>query len=450
MWRYRPVLAFVGLGYVGLTTAVCFASRGFKVYGYDVDKEKVDNIMSGHPTFYEPGVDELLAKSLEEGNFRCVKSFRDLVWSSDVIFITVGTPSLPDGSTDLSFVEEASRCIGLTMRGVEGFKLVVVKSTVPPGTTEGLVKSMIESESKKTCGVDFGLCMNPEFLREGSAVYDTFNPDRIVIGEFDERSGEALEKLYKMFYGDNVPPILRTSTVNAELIKYASNAFLATKISFINMIARLCQKLPKADVTVVAQGMGLDRRIGPHFLRAGLGWGGSCFPKDVLSLINLGRKLGAKQSIAEAAWQVNVEQPDEAIFMAKMEYPSLRALRVAVLGLAFKPNTDDVRNAVSLHIINRLLEERAEVVVYDPAAMNNVRKIYGSTITYAKSPIDCIRDADLAIIVTEWDEFKELKPEDYKQYMRKPVVIDGRRIYDPVEYERLGVKMYAIGRTVHS
>ncbi len=419
-----------GLGYVGLTFSTCLASRDFNVIGVDVDEAKVNLINSGRTPFYEPGLEELLGEALDKNVFHCTVDAKEAVLNSSVSFICVGTPSRVDGSIDLKYVKDVSRDIGVALSSKDDYHLVVVRSTVTPGTTRNLVKGIIERFSGKRCGVDFGLCMNPEFLREGSAVHDTFHPDRIVIGEFDVKSGDLLEKLYSYFYGDSLPPVLRTTLENAEFIKYANNAFLAMKISFINEIANICERVEGADVTVIAKGLGLDHRINPRFLNAGLGWGGSCLPKDVKALIAFAKKLGYNPLLLDAVNGVNELQPYKAVEMAKKLIGELKGKRIAVLGLAFKPNTDDMRNAVSIKLVNKLLEERALVVVYDPAAMDNAKKIFGESVVYASSPIECIRDSDCCIIVTEWDEFKELKPKDFVKYMRFPAVVDGRRIFN--------------------
>jgi len=316
------------------------------------------------------------------------------------------------------------------LRVKDEYHLVVLRSTVVPGTTENVVKPIVEVRSGKRCGEGWGLCFNPEFLSEGSAVEDTFNPDRIVIGECDERSGDVLESLYKEFYAEKMPPLLRTSPVNAELIKYANNAFLAMKVSFINTIANICERIPGADVTVVAKGIGLDKRIGSLFLNAGLGYGGSCLPKDLRALIQHSRSLGYEPKLLEAVKEVNDGQPRRAIELCKELVGELRGRRVAVLGLAFKPNTDDMRDAVSIKIVKRLLEEGARVVVYDPRAVENAKKVFGSSVEYATSVEECLRGSECAIVVTEWEEFRRLRPEDFLRLMKEPVVVDGRRIYD--------------------
>ena len=438
-------ISFIGLGYVGLTTAACFASKGHKILCYDVDKEKIARIRKGEPPFYEPGLDELLKQGLEKENITVVEDIEEAVEKSGITFITVGTPAGEDGEIDLSQVREASKNIGYALRRKDKWHLVVVKSTVTPKTTEYVIKPLLETCSGKKCGVEFGLCVNPEFLREGNAVEDTMNPDRVVIGEADARSGDFLEAFYREFYGDKLPPVIRTTPVNAELIKYANNAFLAMKVSFINMIANLCQTLPNADVEEVAKGIGLDKRIGNLFLKAGAGWGGSCWPKDLKALSTSARKIGVELPLIDATIKINETQPVKLVDLAEKLLGSLEGKTAAILGLAFKPGTDDTREAVSIKIINTLLKRGAHVRTHDPKAIDNTRKIIGDKIEYVNNPLECIKDADVAILVTEWPEFKNLKPEDFKRLLKTPCVIDGRRIYDPRLFKEAGIKFTAVG-----
>jgi len=424
----------VGLGHVGLPLSVCIAHRGFKVVGIDANEELIDTLKKGNPHIHEPGLKKLLRKALKDGALYLTSDYREAIKLSDITFITVGTPTKLDGSVDLSHVKDAALSLGEALARKRSWHLVVVRSTVPPGTTGGLIRNVLEDASGRRCGEDLGLCMNPEFLREGSAIRDVLEPDRIIIGEFDKTSGNALELFYKEFHRDQVPPILRTSLVNAELIKYASNCFLAVKISYINQIARLCERLPGADIVDVAKGMGLDKRISMHFLKAGLGWGGPCLPKDTKAFIEFARRLGEPLPLVESALAINEEQPLRAISMLESVLGELRGKKVAVLGLAFKPNTDDMRGAVSIKLIRELLRKGAKVVAFDPVAIEDARKILGQSVSYANSVEDCIRGADCVIIVTEWDEFRRLKPEDFLKLMKRPVVIDGRRIYNPGDF----------------
>ena len=437
-------ISVFGLGYVGLSMAVCFASRRSKVLGVDVDEQRIQLVSRGRSPVYEPGLKELLSESIEEGLLECSPDHRRAVSDSAVSFVTVGTPSRPDGSIDLKGVEEASKLIGKALRDKKAWHLVVVRSTVTPGTTDGMVKSTIENASRKKCGKDWGLCVNPEFLREGSAISDTFNPDRIVIGQHDEKSGDQLEELYRHFYREKLPPVLRTTPANAELIKYANNAFLAMKVSYMNMMANLSQQVPGTDVSEVAKAIGLDQRIGPHFLKAGLGYGGSCLPKDLRALLSFGKKKGLELPLVDATISINELQPFRANELTKRIIGDLRGKRVAVLGLAFKPNTDDVREAVSIILIKALLKTGAQVVAYDPVAKESARKILGDKVLFAPSALECIDGADSCIVVTEWEEFRKLQPQDFLQRMRTAVVVDGRRIFDPKDFGRI-VRFSAIG-----
>ncbi len=382
---------------------------------------------------------EKLTESLLKGNLKGIVGEIDCVLQeTDLTFVAVGTPSRQDGSIDLQYIESTATNIGHALKRKNGYHVTIIKSTVVPGTTQNVVKPALEGESKKKCGVDFGLCMNPEFLRQGSAFQDTVNADRVVIGSFDKQSGDKLEDLYRNFYSEQVPPIIRTTLSTAELIKYASNAMLATKISFINTIANICEKIPGADVKVVASAMGLDRRIGPLFLDAGLGYGGSCFPKDVKALIACSKAFGYNPELLESTENVNKNQPLKAVEFCRQQLGSLEGKRIAILGLAFKPDTDDMREARVIPIVNALLNEGAYVVVYDPVATTMAKTIFKNKIEYASSAIDCLKEADCCVLVTEWPEFKKLTPEDFIRNMKQPVLIDGRRIYDP---ETFGKKM---------
>lgn len=439
-----PRVSIIGLGYVGLTTAVCFASRGIHVFGFDVDAEKLQKISMGEVPFHEPGVPELLKQTLTD---KTLKLGRNAINSSDIIFVTVGTPAGENGEIDLTFIRKASEMIGTALKNAGNqYRVIVIKSTVVPGTTENVVKPIVEAFSGKLFGRDIGLAVNPEFLKEGSAVEDTFDPDRLVIGEFDERSGDLVLSLYKKFYAENFPTLVRTNLPNAELVKYATNSFLATKISFINTIANICDRVPGADVKVVARGAGLDQRIGERFLNAGLGFGGSCFPKDVRALIHFAKESGYYPAMLDAALDINRRQPAVAVDFAEKALGSLEDKVIALLGLAFKPNTDDIREAVSLEIVRELRERGAIIKAYDPAAASNIAKKLGDLkgLFYSASATEAITGADCAIVVTEWEEFRKLEPEDFVSRMRTSVVIDGRRIYDPSKFEKK-LKFAAVG-----
>ncbi len=441
----KPKISIIGVGYVGLCTAVGFASKGYTVIASDSDSKKVNKINNGIPPFHEPGLKKLLGESIQNERLKCLSNQTEkAVSETDITFVAVGTPSKPDGSINLQFIESAAQDIGKALKQKNTYHVTTIKSTVVPGTTQTLVQPILEQESNKKCGSDFGLCMNPEFLRQGSAFEDTLHADRIVIGEYDKRSGDVLDNLYKDFYGTHVPPTIRTSLSTAELIKYASNSLLATKISFINMIANICEKLPGADVKTVATAMGLDKRIGPLFLDAGLGYGGSCFPKDVKALIACSKHLAYTPTLLEEVENINKTQPLKAVQYCKEQLGDLKNKNIAVLGLAFKPNTDDMREARVIPIINHLTKEGANVTAYDPVAIPTAKQIFKNKIQYANSAIECLKNAECCIIVTEWDEFKKLKPKAFKENMKKPILIDGRRIYNPQEFSQK-LKFIAIG-----
>lgn len=440
---FKNGISIVGTGYVGLSTAVGFASKQYKVIASTHDSGKVAKINHGKSPFYEPNLKELLAKAVTDGYLRCVLDSREAILNTSVTFIATGTPSMPDGDIDLSHIKTTSREIGESLRHKNQYHLFVVKSTVIPGTTEGVIRPALEEYSLKKCGTDFGLCMSPEFLRQGSALVDTLNPDRIVIGEHDKRSGDILETLYKEFY-EKIPPIIRTNVPSAELIKYASNSLLATKISFINTIANLCEKVPGADVARIAQAVGLDRRIGSEFLNAGIGYGGSCFPKDIKAIIAYSRKMGYEPELLNVVEHINEAQPQKAVEFCKSLVGDLKNKNVAILGLAFKPNTDDMREARCMPIISQLLKEGATVKAYDPVATQNAKTIFKETISYASSAVDCLKGADCCILVTEWDEFKKLSPKDFIENMKQPILVDGRRIYNSDEFSQ-NLRFVAIG-----
>jgi UDPglucose 6-dehydrogenase len=440
----KSPISIAGTGYVGLSTAVGFASRGYRVTTSTHDEEKAAKINRGIPPFYEPGLEKLLKHTVKNQKLECILSSAEAVARTDITFVATGTPSRQDGSIDLKYIEVSAREIGEALKKKESYHLVVIKSTVIPGTTENLVKPTIEKYSGKKCCVDFGLCMSPEFLRQGSSLHDTLNPDRIVIGGQDQRSGDVLEALYREFHGEKTPPIIRTNPSSAELIKYASNGLLATKISFMNTIANMCEKIPGADVKKVAAAVGLDKRIGPEFLNAGVGYGGSCFPKDVKAIIAFSKRMRYEPELLEAVERVNDTQPQKAVQLCKNLLGDLKGKKIAVLGLSFKSNTDDMREARSIPIINQLLEEGAKIKAYDPAAIENAKVIFNRKIVYASSVVDCLKGADCCILVTEWEQFTKLKPKDFIGNMKQPILVDGRRIYDPEEFSRK-IKFAAIG-----
>jgi UDPglucose 6-dehydrogenase len=437
-------ISVFGLGPVGLVTAICFAKKGYFVVGIDPDSRKVETIRNGRAPFFEPLLDGHVAKAVANGTLQATSDSSTNA-ESDMAYITVGTPSKDDGSIDLTYVRNASTDIGQSLRKRDAYQVVLVKSTVTPGTARSMVKPILEEKSGKAAGKNFGLCSNPEFIREGNALYDSEYPDRIVIGSENQKDLDIVEDFYRKFYGDKTPTIVRTSCENAELIKYANNSFLAMKVSYINMFANLCQNIVGADVEDVARAIGLDKRIGPLFLQAGLGWGGSCFPKDLKAISAFGKTIGVKTPLVDAAIGLNDDQPSKAVELTTRLLGELKGKKVALLGLAFKPDTDDMREAVSVSVVRKLLALEAKVVAYDPAAMGNARTVFQDRISYANSAVECLDKADCCIIITEWREFKELPPEVFVKNMREPILIDGRRIYDPTVFMKSGIKFHAIG-----
>jgi len=420
------IATVIGAGHVGLTTAVCLASKGHKTYCVDRNKKIVRNIKDGITPFYEEGLEELLKDVLHKNMFKTATDLKKVLNTSDIVFICVGTPIKENGTIDLSEVKKASIEVGNVLKHLQRQKwlLIVLKSTVIPGTTQNLVIPTLETRSGKKAGEDFGVCVNPEFLREGQAIRDFLSPKDmgIVIGEINSTSGDILFNLYKDFSCE----ILRTDLTSAEMIKYARNCYLAKDISFANEIANICQKLG-IDYLKVKKGMEMDRRIG-SFLNAGVGFGGSCLPKDVRALISKAREIGVQPRIIKATLEANNSQPYVIIHLLKRFMKSLRNKRIAILGLSFKPYTDDVRDAPSFKIIEGLLSQGASLNVYDPVAIENTRALFGNKISYFERAEKALSNSDACIIATEWPEF-----EDSRIYrnMSGRIILDGRRILDP-------------------
>lgn len=439
-----PSVSVVGLGYVGLSTAACFADAGVRVIGVDVDEKKLRRLERGDLPFREEGLDKMLRSSVRRGTFRVSADHGEAVRESSITFLTVGTPSLPDGRIDLSYVLAAAGGVAKALAAKKGRHNVVVKSTVVPGTTEGPVLETLERLSGKRCGSGFGLASNPEFLREGQAVRDTLHPDAIVLGPVDPGSKRALLSLYRAFYR-KLPPVVSTTPANAELIKYAVNSFRATQLSFLNTFANLCHGVPGADIDQVAAGLSRLTGADPRYLKAGLGFGGSCFPKDLRAVIAYARGAGASPDLLESTLRVNEGQPSVAIEMAKGMTGEMAGKLVAVLGLAFKAGTDDVRESVAIRLVERLLDQGAKVRVYDPAAMENARRLLGERVDYATSARGCISGADCAFVATEWPEFARIRPVEVRRLMRDAAIVDGRRLLASGALGKEGVKVRAMG-----
>ncbi|PAD44031.1 UDP-glucose 6-dehydrogenase [Niallia circulans] len=428
-------IAVVGTGYVGLVTGVALSDIGHSVTCVDIDEKKVELMQSGVSPIYEPGLSELMTKNINAGRLSFTTKHQQAFAGADAIYIAVGTPQKADGTADLRFIEAVADHIA---EHLTHYAVVVTKSTVPVGTND-YIKSYIE----KNTDVPFDVVSNPEFLREGSAVHDTFHGDRIVIGADSTVAGDLIEEINKPFG----IPVFRTDIRSAEMIKYASNAFLATKISFVNEIANLCEKL-NANVDDVAKGMGQDKRIGDKFLNAGIGYGGSCFPKDTSALVQIAGNVEHEFTLLKAVIEVNYKQQRLLVEKAREHFGSLRGKTIAMLGLAFKPNTDDMREAASIILAQELILAGARVVAYDPIAMGNARNVLPAAVDYADNAFAAIQGADTAFVVTEWDEICALTPEDFKANLKEPVVFDGRNCFNIETMKEAGLNYYSVGRPV--
>ncbi|MCB1531895.1 MAG: UDP-glucose/GDP-mannose dehydrogenase family protein [Alphaproteobacteria bacterium] len=436
-------IGMVGTGYVGLVSGTCFAEFGINVVCCDKDAGKIERLKKGEIPIYEPGLDDLLEKQIKSGRISFTTNLKEAVSGSDAVFIAVGTPAREaDGHADMSYVYAAAKEIA---GALEGYTVIVTKSTVPVGTAREVHK--IVSEELTALGksdVEFDVCSNPEFLREGAAINDFMRPDRVVIGTDSERATDVMKALYRPLYLNETPMVI-TTPETSETIKYAANAFLATKITFINEIANLCEKTG-ANVKAVARGIGLDGRIGSKFLHAGPGYGGSCFPKDTLALTQIGQKYGAAQNIVETVVWVNAErQRSMAERVITACGGSVDGLRVGVLGVSFKPNTDDVREAPSLAIIPLLQEEGAKIAAYDPAAMEEAAKELDD-VEWCESSYDVCKDADVLVIITEWNEFRALDLDRIADLMKEKRIVDLRNIYKTSDMEKRGFHYLSIGR----
>jgi UDPglucose 6-dehydrogenase len=430
-------IAVIGTGYVGLVAGGCFAESGNDVWCVDIDAEKIEKLKKGIIPIYEPGLPEIVERNVREERLTFTTDFDAAVKKSLVIFVAVGTPPTPSGAADLTAVLNVARSIG---RSMDRYKVIVVKSTVPVGTSEK-IREVLKKETKQP----FDLLSNPEFLKQGAAVEDFMKPDRVVVGADDVRAGEILRDLYAPFVRTG-SPVLLVDVRTAEMLKYAANAFLAARISFMNELANLCEEVG-ANVDMIRKGLASDSRIGPAFLFPGVGFGGSCFPKDIRALIDTGRQHQYDMKILEAVDAVNQRQA--ARFGEKIRKhfkDGLRDKRFGVWGLSFKPRTNDMRDAPSIKIIESLLGEGASVAAYDPEAMDEAKKIFGNRIQLSSSNYGCIEGADALLIVTEWQAFRNPNFDRIKAVMRQHVIFDGRNIYDPVQLRQLGFAYYSVGR----
>lgn len=428
-------IAIFGTGYVGLVTGVCLSDIGHRVTCIDIDENKVARMKKGISPIYEPGLDDLMSKNIKENRLLFTTDCRQGIEEADVIYIAVGTPQQADGSANLQYIEQVALDIA---NNLEKDSIVVIKSTVPVGTNDH-VKNLIQKNLK--ADVKISMVSNPEFLREGSAIHDSFYGDRIVIGTDDVKTADIMEEVNKPF---NVP-VFKTTIRSSEMIKYAANAFLATKISFINEIANICEKLG-ADVEHVANGMGLDKRIGTQFLKAGIGYGGSCFPKDTHALIQIAGNVEHDFDLLKSVITVNNNQQASLVGKIKNVLGDMEGKQVAMLGLAFKPNTDDMREAASIVIANDLVKMGAKVVAYDPIATENAKRILPNEVQYVYSVEEAVKNADVALIVTEWDDIKEFPIEQYIDLMKQPIIFDGRNCHGLEYVKKFNVDYYSVGR----
>jgi UDPglucose 6-dehydrogenase len=435
--RLQVHISIIGTGYVGLVTGACFSEFGVFVTCIDKDKNKIESLKNGVIPFYEPGLEDLVKRNFKQGRLNFSTDIGEAVEESLVIFIAVGTPPRGDGSADLSYVDDVAKEIA---NHIKSYKVIVTKSTVPVGTGER-IRKIISKHLKEE--IDFDIVSNPEFLREGAAIEDFMRPNRIVIGARSQQAVAIMKDLYRPLYLIETPFVI-TNIETAELIKYASNSFLATKISFINEMANLCEKVG-ADVNVVAKGMGLDGRIGPKFLHAGPGFGGSCFPKDTKALLKIASEHNIKLGIVNAAIKANENQIAWTTEKIKNAFNDIKDKTIAILGLSFKPNTDDIREAPAISIIQSLLNEGVHIRAYDPVAMENTKTVLPD-ITYCSDAYDACNGADAVVIATEWNQFRNLELERVKGLLKQPYFFDLRNIYDPMKIKGMGFRYYSIGR----
>lgn len=433
-------IVIVGTGYVGLVTGTCLAEVGIDATCVDIDKQKIENLRKGILPIYEPGLDKMVEHNTKKGRLHFSTDLKEAIKGADAAFIAVGTPPGEDGSADLKYVLAVAKEIGENM---DGYTVVITKSTVPVGTAAKVKKELINALEKRGSQIDFDVASNPEFLKEGAAVSDFMKPDRIVVGVETEKARKVLEKVYHPFTL-NGHPVIFMDVPSAEMTKYAANSLLATKISFMNDVANLCE-IMGADVNMVRKGIGSDPRIGPKFIYPGIGYGGSCFPKDVKALVRTARENGHEMRILQAVEDVNEDQKMVLFNKVKKQFPDLRGKHFAMWGLSFKPNTDDMREAPSLVIIDKLLEEGATVSAYDPVAMEEAHRDLGDKITYAKDEYDALQDADALLLVTEWSEFRVPDFDQVKRLLKNPIIFDGRNLFEVDRMADLGFEYHCIG-----
>ena len=425
-------LSVIGIGKLGLPLAAYCAHKGYKVIGVDANKATIESVNKGVSPIYEPGIDELLRNS--HGRLIATTDYKLAVENSDVTFILVPTPSEDNGGFSNKLVEAAAENIAEGLKRKKGFHVIAITSTVMPGTCETVVKPLLEKVSGKKCGVDFGLCYNPEFVALGSVIRDLASPDAVLIGESDKKSGDILSEVYKTVCTNN-PPIARMSTYNAEVAKLALNVFITTKISLANAFAEICEQLPGGDIDAVTKFLGLDSRIGSKYLKGGLGYGGPCFPRDNLAFIHLARQLNSQAWLQQATNRVNRHQNERIAKLVESKLGNIRNKSIALLGITYKPNTDVVEASAALETAKELLKKGAHLKIYDPAGNANAQQVLGSkNVVYATSVKGCLKGTQLCILATPWEEFKSLTPEDFITNMDKPAVLDCWRFFDGEQF----------------
>ena len=430
-------IAIVGLGFVGLSLAVVLSAKGYDVLGIDVDVKKCNSIRRGIPPFFEPGLEKTLKNGLKK-KLRISDDF-SVIKNADMIFVTVGTPQSKSGAIDLSIMQNAIKTIGKIIKNSKKNQIIFIKSTVTPGSMEKMILPILENTSKRKAGKDFGLISNPEFLQESSAIKDTEYPHAVVLGGYQTKFMNKAKKFFTKLHSNT--PIIITNHQTAEMIKYANNSFLATKISFINQLSNICQKIPGANVDDIARTIGLDPRIGGLFLNAGPGYGGSCLPKDMRALIKFAKITGVTPTLLNAVEDVNKKQLEEIISLAKRKLGILELKKITILGTSFKPNTDDIRDSIGIELIKKFLKRKVKVTVHDPRAMENTKNVFKNKINYAKSVRDAISGSQCVIIMTQWKQYEKLTNSDFKQ-MKNKFVIDCRRM---LIRKKLDVDYFGIG-----
>ena len=430
-------IGIVGLGFVGLSLTSVLASKGYTTIGIDIDKKKCKQIVNGESPFFEPK----LEKTLRDGLKKKLEISDDfsLIKNCDFIFVTVGTPQTSDGAIDLSMIKKSVAKIGKTMNGNSKNQIILIKSTVIPGTMKNIVLPILEKNSKKKAGKEFGLISNPEFLQESNAIRDTIFPHAVVLGGYNTKYMKKAKNFFSKLHPKT--PIIITNHQTAEMVKYANNSFLATKISFINQLSNICQNIPEANIDDIAKTIGLDPRIGKLFLNAGPGYGGSCLPKDMKALINFARDVGVKPVLLNAVEEINVKQLEQIIKLIEKKLRDISSKRITIMGTAFKPDTDDVRDSISIELIKKLLKMKANITIYDPKAIENTRKIFGKKISYENSMIHALDKTQCAIFMTHWKEFQNI---DNKliRHMKRKLIIDCRRIFTG---KKIDAEYYALG-----